>query len=285
MNILRHVAPLRASINRLKTKGKKVGFVPTMGALHQGHASLVRRSIQDNDFTVVSIFVNPTQFGEGEDFERYPRNLVQDADLLKELGTDLIFAPETEEIYPEGRSQSQITFNVGKLGRTLEGEKRPGHFQGVLQVVSKLFNAVQPDRAYFGQKDFQQQAILKTLSKELLFPIEVIDCPIVREPDGLAMSSRNIYLNPEERVQALFLSKSLKIVKEASKLTPEVDVLKARVNAELNKYPLVRLEYFELCKAADLEPVLTVKKEENPVALTAAFLGKTRLIDNMYLFD
>ena len=285
MDILHLPSAVRKTVNDLKAKGKTVGFVPTMGALHEGHASLVRRSVQDNDFTVASIFVNPTQFGEGEDFDKYPRDLEKDADLLRDLGTGLIFAPGVAEMYPEGKGQSQITFNVGKLGTMMDGEKRPGHFQGVVQVVSKLFNAVQPDRAYFGQKDFQQQAILKTLGKELLFPIEIIDCPIVRDQDGLALSSRNIYLGSEERKQALFLSRSLKIVKEACKFTPDVALLKARVNSELRKYPLVRLEYFEIRRSADLELVDEVKAEDRPVALTAAFLGKTRLIDNMYLFD
>lgn len=276
------------SIDELRTKlrseyfaGKSIGFVPTMGALHEGHASLARRSVAENDLTVVSIFVNPTQFGPGEDLDKYPRTLQADMDLLEPLGVGIIFAPGKETIYPEG--ESQIQFSLRTLDKMLCGAKRPGHFDGVLQVVAKLFNIVQPTRAYFGLKDFQQVVVLRTLQKELFFPLEVVPCPIIREADGLAMSSRNRYLNPEERKQALFLSTTLKKAKEMAKEGLAVSELVEMVEARLKEFSLIRLDYFEVRSGKDLSRPAVLRAGDEPRGLIAAFCGATRLIDNMEL--
>lgn len=263
--------------------GNSIGFVPTMGALHDGHASLIRRSTAENDIRVVSIFVNPTQFGPNEDLDKYPRTLAADQALCEAAGATHIYAPPIDDIYPEGRETYEVQMSLRGMDKILCGAKRPGHFNGVLQVVSKLFNIVRPHKAYFGLKDFQQLAILQTLTRELFFPVEVVECPIIRESDGLAMSSRNRYLDSEERKQALFLSQTLQMVKAACHEGKSVAELEALVAAELPKYSRIKLDYFNIRSAAGLRDLSHIQKEDRPVGFMAAFCGKTRLIDNLYL--
>ena len=266
----RHSLPLKVSL----------GLVPTMGALHEGHASLVRRSVLENDHTLVTIFVNPTQFGPGEDFEQYPRDLESDTQLLTELGADIVLAPVVDEIYPK---DSFIRFHIVDLASRLCARSRPGHMEGVLQIVSILFHLTQPHRAYFGEKDFQQCLLIQRLVQELHFPLKVVPCPIVRESDGLALSSRNVYLNPEERLQAVGLSQTLNALKEHGKQFPAVNELKRFAYQQLRKYPLIRIDYIEVLDGETLSPIDHIRQVSHPRAFLACFLGKTRLIDNLAL--
>lgn len=259
-----------------------IGHVPTMGALHEGHASLVRQSVQENDLTIASIFVNPTQFGPNEDYTRYPRTLEEDSELLASLGVDIIFAPKTSEIYQD--RQSQFTFQIRDLDKKLCGASRPGHMNGVAQVVTILFHIVQPTRAYFGLKDYQQCLILQRMVKELHFPLTIVPCPIIREPDGLALSSRNIFLSPEERKQALFLSQTLQTIQKKRNDFSSIEQVKDFVSQQQTDFPLVRLDYFEVLHGHTLAEIEDLSPQNMPVAFIAAFLGKTRLIDNLKLF-
>ena len=258
-----------------------VGLVPTMGALHEGHASLVRRAVAENDISIATIFVNPTQFGPNEDFSRYPRTLEADCALLESLGVDMVFVPKAEDIYPE---KSYISFEITELDKKLCGASRPGHFNGVLQVVSILFHITRPTRAYFGEKDYQQLVLIRRMAQELHLPVEVTGCPIVREADGLAMSSRNRYLSDEERKQALFLYHSLTAIKNRKTELKTVEAAQTFIQHSLKDYPLVRLDYAEVLDARNLVNISELSSENHPRAFIAAFLGKTRLIDNMLLF-
>lgn len=255
------------------------GFVPTMGALHEGHLSLVRKSKEENDETVVSIFVNPLQFGPGEDFHRYPRDLQRDLEKLVALSVDTVFMPEDREIYPDGFS---TTVSVGDIGRRLCGSLRPGHFDGVATVVAKLFLAVSPDRAYFGQKDFQQTVVVRKLVRDLNFHIEVIVCPTVREEDGLAKSSRNGYLTPEERRAAQVLNRALN---RARDLVDEgfVDALSVREEAErvMQTEPLAEIDYVRIVNRGNLHDISRI--DGNAALCIAVRFGSTRLIDNCLL--
>jgi len=277
MRVVRSVKEMQAISRSLFKTGREVGFVPTMGYLHKGHLSLVRRARSENDVVVVSIFVNPTQFGPNEDYERYPRDEERDRKLLEEEGADYLFIPSVSEMYPEGYS----TF-VEVLGLTegLCGAKRPGHFRGVATVVTKLLNIVFPTRAYFGEKDYQQLQVIKRLVRDLNIPVEVVGCPIVREEDGLAMSSRNTYLSPEERESALSLYKGLKLAEElfeSGERNPEV--IKKRVEEFILSHPKVeKIDYVEIVDPENLKPVKEVR--EGDVIALAVFVGKTRLIDN-----
>lgn len=263
-------------------KEKKIGFVPTMGALHDGHGSLVTYSVAENDLTVVSVFVNPTQFGPKEDLGKYPRTLMKDVELVEKLGADIVFAPLPEEIYPV--HPGQILFALRDLDKKLCGASRPGHFNGVVQVVSLLFHIIQPTNAYFGQKDFQQLMILKQLVKEQHFPVNVVGCPIVREPEGLAMSSRNIYLSVEERKEALILSEILFFIKENLPRFDSIDEIKFYVHQQIYAKPNMRLDYFEVLEENELAGITDIKVAQKPHAFIAAFCGSTRLIDNLALF-
>ena len=277
MKIVEKVKEMQAISLAEKRVGKRVGFVPTMGYLHEGHLSLVRRARRENDVVVVSIFVNPTQFGPNEDFERYPRDLKRDAELLKREGVDYLFHPKAEEMYPPGYS----TFvEVEGLTETLCGAKRPGHFRGVATIVTKLLNIVQPDRAYFGEKDFQQLQVIKRLVRDLNIPVEVVGCPIVREKDGLALSSRNTYLSSEERESALALYRGLKLAKELFESGERnAERIKREVERLILSHPKVsKVDYVEIVDSETLKPVKEVK-EGDTIAL-AVFVGKTRLIDN-----
>ena len=270
------VQETREVIGNWKKRGFSVGLVPTMGYLHPGHISLIERARKENDMVVVSIFVNPIQFGPNEDLDKYPRDMAHDREVCEKAGAELIFAPEPSEMYP---SENLVFVDIKELGNGLCGAKRPGHFRGVCTVVSKLFNIVLPDRAYFGEKDAQQLAIIRRMVKDLNFGTEIVSCPIVREPDGLAMSSRNLYLSPEERKAALSLSRSLSAAKELMR-KGEKDSVKIReaIVAGISSEPLVKIDYAEVVDSADLSPV---EKIEKPVlAAAAVYFGKTRLIDN-----
>ena len=270
------VQETREVIGNWKKRGFSVGLVPTMGYLHPGHISLIERARKENDMVVVSIFVNPIQFGPNEDLDKYPRDMAHDREVCEKAGAELIFAPEPSEMYP---SENLVFVDIKELGNGLCGAKRPGHFRGVCTVVSKLFNIVLPDRAYFGEKDAQQLAIIRRMVKDLNFGTEIVSCPIVREPDGLAMSSRNLYLSPEERKAALSLSRSLSAAKELLR-KGEKDAVKIReaIVAGISSEPLVKIDYAEIVDSADLSPV---EKIEKPVlAAAAVYFGKTRLIDN-----
>ncbi|HHV72125.1 MAG TPA: pantoate--beta-alanine ligase [Clostridia bacterium] len=279
MELITSKQELRKAVNRARQEGKKIGLVPTMGYLHRGHLSLIERAIKDTDFVVVSIFVNPLQFGAGEDYEEYPRDLRRDSKLVEELGADVVFAPSVEEMYGSDHGTYVEVFG---LTERLCGASRPGHFKGVTTVVSKLFNLVQPDLAFFGQKDAQQVAVLKKMVKDLDLPVEIIALPIVREEDGLALSSRNKYLNSKEREAALVLFKSLQL---AEKLIGEGERQAEKIRRQMvdfiNSEPLANIDYVEICSVDDLKP-LKVLKGKIMIAL-AVKIGKTRLIDNLQL--
>ena len=279
MLILSSAAEVTAVSKEAHRAGKRVGFVPTMGALHEGHLSLVRTARAQADVVIVSVFVNPTQFGPTEDFSRYPRNPERDAAMLAAEKADYVFLPSTEEMYPAG-AESWVM--VEGLSEKLDGRSRPGHFRGVTTVVAKLFNIVQPDLAFFGQKDAAQVAVISKMVRDLNFDVHIVVCPIVREPDGLAMSSRNAYLNPEQRKQALVLHRSLMRVQhlidrgEAS--TARLLVAGTQVMAE---EPAVKLDYFEIVDRATLDPVSDISA--GALVAVAAYVGSTRLIDNIFV--
>ena len=276
--LVKSIEEMKQIVKKLKKEGKSIGFVPTMGYLHEGHISLMRCSKKDNDITVVSIFVNPIQFGVNEDLDRYPRDLERDLQICKKEGVDYVFHPSVEEMYPEGFSTYVI---VEGLTEGLCGAYRPGHFKGVTTVVNKLFNIVQPDRAYFGEKDYQQLKVIQRMVKDLNMNVQVIGCPIVREPDGLAMSSRNKYLSPEERKAALSLSKALFKAKELFE-SGETDINKIRKEMEkiILSHPEVKeVQYIEFVDAETLKP--KEKLEKGTVIALAVFVGNTRLIDNI----
>lgn len=278
MKIISSIQELQADIKAVKAKGKTIGFVPTMGALHAGHKSLVARSISENDFNVVSIFVNPTQFNNLSDLEKYPRNIERDAEMLGAIGCDLIFAPQPEDIYTEDELTGRFDFDFAGLDKVMEGKFRPGHFNGVVQIVSKLFNFVQPDKAYFGEKDFQQLAIIHYMVKALNINVEIVNCPIVREESGLAMSSRNERLTPEQRKYAAEISK---VLFESRNFVPDLSPadLTVWVSGRINAIEGLKVEYFEI---VDSENLRTVQTWEKPaVGCIAVFCGEVRLIDNV----
>ncbi len=276
MKIAGTVAEVREQVKQWRKEGLTVGLVPTMGFLHEGHKSLIDRAVKENDRVVVSVFVNPTQFGPNEDFESYPRDMDKDSALCEAAGASLIFHPEPSEMYLDGYS----TFvDMSTLTGGLCGKTRPIHFRGVCTVVSKLFNIVTPDRAYFGQKDAQQLAVIRHMVRDLNFGIEIVGCPIIREEDGLAKSSRNTYLNAEERAAATILSKALKEGKAALE-SGERDAAKVKqiVTDKINSEKLSKIDYVEIVDWNNLEPV--EKVTDDVLCAVAVYIGKTRLIDN-----
>lgn len=283
MQIINTPHDLQSVIRPQLSAGRTLGFVPTMGALHEGHLSLVKASLSQNDLTVVSIFVNPTQFGPNEDFGKYPRTLSSDADMLAQAGVHYIYAPSVRDMYPEG-NPSEISIHARDMDKVLCGASRPGHFSGVMQVVAKLLHHVSPTRAYFGRKDWQQFSILSRMVSELFFPVEMIGCPIVREADGLAMSSRNRYLNPAERQQALFLSHALREIAAAATEGSSPSEALSVVQTLLPQYPLIRLDYAEILQEQNLRPLTLLSQDLRPRAFIAAWCGTTRLIDNRSIF-
>lgn len=280
MQIFHTISEYRNWRNKLPLDAK-IGFVPTMGALHAGHASLILASVAENAFTVVSIFVNPTQFGPKEDLSKYPRTLAADAALVEKEGASIIFAPAPQEIYPEPKPQ--MIFGIRDLDKKLCGASRPGHFNGVVQVVSLLFHIIQAHKAYFGQKDFQQFLIIKQLVKEQHFPVEIIGCPTQREADGLAMSSRNVFLNEKEREQARVLSEILFHLQQKRADFDSIESMKNFAYTTLSHYPLARLDYFEILAENNLTEIEDLHAESCPHAFIAVFFGTTRLIDNLRL--
>lgn len=277
MKVIESISELKKIIKIQKDSGKSIGLVPTMGYLHDGHISLVKASKQDNDFTIISIFVNPTQFGPNEDFDKYPRNLNEDSKKAESAGVDLIFAPSVSEMYPKGFNTYVEVFEISEK---LCGKSRPIHFKGVCTVVTKLFNIVKPDRAYFGQKDAQQVAIIKKMTRELNMDIEVIVCPIIREKDGLAMSSRNVYLNDEQRKAALILSRSLfeaeNIIKHGEK---NREIVLDYITKNIKNEKLADIDYIKIVNADTVEDVKLLEGKIL-IALAVRF-GNIRLIDNI----
>ncbi len=276
MILVRTVTELKSVLQSSGQAGS-AGFVPTMGALHRGHLSLVEKAVDENPLVVVSIFVNPTQFNDPKDLERYPRTLESDLKLLESTGCQVVFAPDVTEIYPEPDTRK---FDFGQLDKVMEGKHRPGHFNGVAQVVSKLFEMVQPQKAYFGLKDFQQLAIIKSMVKQLNLPVEIIPCPIVREQSGLAMSSRNELLSAEERTNAATISQTLFKAKEL-RTEKSVSELEKWVTETINKNPFLKVEYAEIVDDTLLQPVKSWHDHSVKVLCVAVFCGKIRLIDNI----
>jgi len=279
MQVVKHINELRLVLNDKRREGLSIGFVPTMGALHQGHLSLVEEAGRQTGFVVVSIFVNPTQFNDKGDLDRYPRNLQKDIDLLTHSACELIFAPDAEEIYPVPDTRQ---FDFGVLEQVMEGKFRPGHFNGVAQVVSRLFEIVQPDKAFFGQKDFQQLAIIREMVRKLNMKVEIVSCPIIREADGLAMSSRNMLLTPEQRANAALISATLF---EALRKTRQISVneLCQWVVDRINENQFLNTEYFEIVNAMTLLPVKSWDDPCVKVGCVAVHCGKVRLIDNVII--
>lgn len=277
MQVVKHINDLRAILKQKREAGLSIGFVPTMGALHEGHLSLVEEAGKQTSFVVVSIFVNPTQFNDKGDLERYPRDVQKDAGLLDKTACQLIFAPEVDEIYPEPDTRQ---FNFGLLEQVMEGKFRPGHFNGVAQVVSKLFAFVEPDKAFFGQKDFQQLAIINAMVKKLNLPVEIVPCPIIRESDGLAMSSRNMLLTPEQRENAVHISATLFEAVNKKDLF-SVEDLCEWVVTRINENPFLDTEYFEIVDSVTLQPVKSWSDPCSKIGCIAVHCGKIRLIDNI----
>jgi pantoate--beta-alanine ligase len=295
MNFFNLKMPFQEYLTNERKKGKIIGFVPTMGALHQGHLSLINRAKESCDLIVCSIFVNPTQFNNLSDLEKYPRTLQADMKMLENTGCDVVFAPEISEIYSpqelelksknlEDRSWTQgKTVDFGTLDKVMEGAQRPGHFNGVAQVVSKLFQIVQPQQAFFGQKDFQQLAIIRSMVKQLGLSVEIIACPILRELDGLAMSSRNVRLTAEQRKIVPLISQTLLKIKKLQPAHSPIE-LKQLVKEVFTSQPEMKLAYFEIVDSETLKTVLDFKEHKSAVACIAVELGSLRLIDNVVLY-
>ena len=274
MQVTKTVEETRKQIKQWKKEGKTIDLVPTMGFLHEGHASLIRKCREQNDIVVVSDFVNPTQFGPNEDLEAYPRDFERDSKLCESLGADLIFAPSPEDMYHDPHA----FVSIDTLSETLCGKTRPIHFKGVCTVVTKLFHIVAPDRAYFGEKDAQQLAIIRKMVKDLNFDIEIVGCPIVREEDGLAKSSRNTYLNDKERQAALCLSRAVKTGKEVIYTGADAKEVLNPMKAIIEAEPLARIDYVMMVDALTMQPI--EKADRDVLVAMAVYIGKTRLIDN-----
>ena len=277
MKIIDTIKDLRLLLDESRAAGQSVGLVPTLGALHAGHASLVERAVKENDVVVVSVFVNPTQFNDKNDLKNYPRTLDADCALLERIGATVAFAPSVEEMYPEEDTRQ---FSFAPLDTVMEGACRPGHFNGVAQIVSKLFYAVEPDRAYFGEKDFQQLAIIREMVRQLGMELEIVGCPIVREEDGLAMSSRNTLLSEDERERALTISSTLFASADFAKINT-LAATKAFVEDMINDTPGLELEYYQIVDGNTLQEIGKWSDSDYVVGCIALFCGNVRLIDNI----
>lgn len=271
------IAEMRVHIKEAHRQGKTIGMVPTMGFLHEGHLSLVKAAREVCDLVVMSIFVNPLQFGPNEDFERYPRDMERDSKMAEEAGVDLLFTPEVSEMYPK---PMLTNISVANVTTPLCGASRPGHFDGVSTVVNKLFQIVQPDYAFFGQKDAQQVAVVTQMVHDLSMPVQIVPCPIVREADGLALSSRNVYLSADERAQALVLSQSLKQAEEWLGEGMALSAIKDRITQMISEKPLADIDYVEILRYPELTPVEQKTPGQTILIALAVRFGKTRLIDN-----
>lgn len=277
MKIVNSIQELKRYLAEERQHNKQIGFVPTMGALHNGHLSLVKRCVEENDVCVVSIFVNPTQFNDKNDLATYPRTLDKDNALLEPAGCDYVFAPTETEMYPEPDTR---TFDFGTVSAVMEGARRPGHFNGVAQIVSKLFYTVEPDNAYFGEKDFQQIAVIRAMVKQLNIPVKINACPILREDDGLALSSRNVRLTPEQRQKAPLIARTLKESTNftAGKSVQEtIDYVVNTINAD----PVMRVEYYEIVDGITMESIKDWSDTEYAVGCITVYCGEVRLIDNV----
>lgn len=277
MKVIHTIKDLQAELSALKAQGKKVGLVPTMGALHAGHASLVKRSVKENDVTVVSVFVNPTQFNDKNDLEKYPRTLDADCRLLEDCSATFVFAPSVSEMYPQPDTRR---FSYAPLDTVMEGAFRPGHFNGVCQIVSKLFDVVKPHRAYFGEKDFQQLAIIREMVRQMKFDLQIVGCPIVREEDGLALSSRNARLSAGERENALNISRAL-FKSRTFAANHSVNETQKMVEEAIAAAPGLRLEYFEIVDGNTLQKIANWDETSYAVGCITVFCGDVRLIDNI----
>lgn len=279
MQIFREIHPLKAFLVEKRLSGRTIGFVPTMGALHEGHLSLIHSSRNENNITVCSIFVNPAQFNNPSDLQKYPRTLEKDIQLLESVGCDVLFCPEAGEMYA---SQHIVHFDFGELDKTMEGQFRPGHFSGVALVVSKLFHIIEPTVAYFGQKDWQQFAIIRQLVKDLSFNVILKSAPIIRESDGLAMSSRNTRLTNDQRKRAVVLfevlNESIDLLRKRNSISQVKDFVKKRLEGS----PDIKLEYFEVADSENLKLLNNVEESISPILCIAAFVGDVRLIDNLF---
>lgn len=277
MKVINKIEELKKFLSQERENGKHIGLVPTMGALHAGHLSLVKRCVAENDVCVVSIFVNPTQFNDKHDLETYPRTLDNDCALLEPAGCTYVFAPSVEEVYPEPDTR---VFDLGSVAAVMEGPRRPGHFNGVAQVVSKLFYIVEPDKAYFGEKDFQQIAVIREMVKQLSLPVQIVDCPICREADGLALSSRNTRLTPELRKKAPLIAKTLH---DSLALAPKQSVQAVHdfVVDTINKEADMEVEYYEIVDGHSMQPIQQWSDTDYPVGCITVYCGDVRLIDNI----
>ena len=281
MKVAESIAELNNLLAPYRAKHAPVGFVPTMGALHEGHISLIKQAKAENEIVVCSIFVNPTQFNDPADLKRYPRPIEEDKKMLEAAGCDVLFMPTAEEMYPGG-DYSTLHEDFDLLDKVMEGASRPGHFAGMITIVNKLFMAVKPHNAYFGQKDYQQLAIIKRFIEKHVIPINIVACPIIREPDGLAMSSRNRLLTPDERKRAVLISQTLFKVKDMWRKNSIADIKKF-VEGEFVKDGYMKLDYFEISDAKTLQPLSGNGQDKSSVACIAVFDGKIRLIDNVLL--
>lgn len=277
MEVVTKIADLQKKIAEIRTNGGTVGLVPTMGALHNGHLELVKRCVAENSICVVSVFVNPTQFNDKNDLLHYPRTLDADCKLLESAGCAIAFAPEVEEMYPV---EDTRVFNLGAVAEVMEGKYRPGHFNGVAQIVSNLFDAVQPDRAYFGEKDFQQIAVIRSMVKLLNYPVEIVACPIVRDDDGMALSSRNLRLTPEQRKNAVSISQTLFKSRTFAEQHSVAETIDYVVNT-LNSVPDLDVEYFEIVNGNTLLSVNDWSDSDYIVGCITVYCGEVRLIDNI----
>lgn len=277
MNIVNKISELRLALDECRGRGCSIGLVPTMGALHEGHASLVRRSVAENDVTVVSVFLNPTQFNDPKDLERYPRTLEADCELLEACGADIVFAPGVEEVYPEPDTRC---FSYPPTDSVMEGAMRPGHFNGVCQIVSKLFSYVEPDRAYFGEKDYQQIAVIRRMVADLGFGLEIVPCPVIRQADGLAMSSRNTLLSDEERQTAANI---YRVLNESRSLGLSVQQTHDYVVKEIDAIPMLEVQYFNIVDGDTLADVSSWDEAQSIVGCITVFCGEKpiRLIDHI----
>ena len=277
MNIIHTIKELKASLSEERKAGKTIGFVPTMGALHDGHLSLIKQCKAENNICVASIFVNPTQFNNKNDLNSYPRTPETDCNLIEPIGCDYVFIPGEREMYPEPDTR---VFNLGAVAEVMEGAQRPGHFNGVAQIVSKLFDIVAPDNAYFGEKDFQQIAVIREMTRQLNMPVNIVSCSIIREEDGLAMSSRNTRLTPEQRQIAPTIVRTLKESLNFAVLKSVRDVKDWVINT-LNNTPQLRVEYFEIVDGHTLQAINEWNETSSPVGCITVFCGEVRLIDNI----
>lgn len=277
MKIVNSIQELKRYLAEERQHNRKIGFVPTMGALHNGHLSLVKRCVEENDVCVVSIFVNPTQFNDKNDLATYPRTLDNDCSLLEPAGCNYVFAPTEAEMYPEPDTR---TFDFGTVSAVMEGARRPGHFNGVAQIVSKLFYAVEPDNAYFGEKDFQQIAVIRAMVKQLNIPVKINACPILREADGLALSSRNVRLTPEQRQKAPLIARTLKESTNFAAGKSVQEVIDYVVNT-INADPVMRVEYYEIVDGYTMESIKNWSDTTYPVGCITVYCGDVRLIDNI----